>query len=412
VEYTALEKSLIDALAAIPTIDAHEHLPAERDRTAKQVDVFTLFAHYTHGDLAVAGMNDRQYESLFDRRIPLDTRWELFRPFWKQIRWGSYSRAALLAAERFYGFDDINDATYAPLSEAIAKANTPGIYTRVLRDACNIVTALTQCASTDVDRPLLTPVMPMFPDDCRTWRQLTCPARAGDVAVRTLDDYLDVLRDYVSRVKGEGAVGLKMMSNPYENPNREGAITAFESLRSGGVAELPGRNALVDYLTDQAIEIATREDLVVAVHTGYWGDFRTLDPLHMIPILQRHPNTRFDIYHLGYPWVRESLMLGKGFPNVWLNMCWTHIISQEFATSALDEAIDLIPMNKLIAFGGDYGTPVEKAYGHITMAREDVARVLARRIGRKQMTEAQALDLARGWFHDNPAELYRLSISD
>jgi hypothetical protein len=42
------------------------------------------------------------------------------------------------------------------------------------------------------------------------------------------------------------------------------------------------------------------------------------------------------------------------------------------------------------------------------MAREDVARVLARRIQTGQMTETQALDMARGWFWENPKELYRL----
>jgi predicted TIM-barrel fold metal-dependent hydrolase len=130
----------------------------------------------------------------------------------------------------------------------------------------------------------------------------------------------------------------------------------------------------------------------------------------MIPILERHPKTRFDLYHLGYPWMRESLMLGKGFANVWLNFCWTHVISQRFAMDGLDEAIDLIPMNKIIAFGGDYHLPVEKVYGHLVMAREDIARVLARRIERKQMTEDQAIGLARKWLWDNPVELYRLKV--
>jgi len=163
-------------------------------------------------------------------------------------------------------------------------------------------------------------------------------------------------------------------------------------------------------VVDEMIRFAGEQDLVVAVHTGYWGDFRTLDPLHMIPIIERHPKVRFDLYHLGYPWVRESLMLGKGYANVWLNFCWTHVISQRFAMDGLDEAIDLIPMNKLIGFGGDYHLPVEKTYGHLVMAREDIARVLAARIERKQMTEDQAIALARKWLWDNPVELYRLKL--
>jgi len=403
-----IKSGLMAALEELEIIDCHEHLGPEARRLEAEVDVFTLFSHYTRGDLMVAGMTEAEYESLFNQAIPLDRRWDTFAPFWEQIRWASYARAALLAAERFYGVDDINESTYAPLSEGMKQANTAGIYERVLRDACRIRTALTQCGSTDLGgTPLLTPVMPMV-YEMETWPQLAHPVFAPDAAVRSLDDYLDAMRAYVLRVQGEGAVGLKMMSNPYGAPDRAAALGAFGRLRDAKDATLPQPNPLRDYVTDETIAFAAAQGLVVAVHTGYWGDFRTLDPLHMIPLLQRHPSARFDIYHLGYPWVREALMLGKGFPNVWLNLCWTHVISQRFAAAGLDEAIDVIPANKLLAFGGDYGLPVEKTYGHLVMAREDVAQVLARRIVDGQMTEAQALDLARKWFWDNPRSLYGL----
>ena len=93
-------QALLRDMAEFEIIDCHEHLGPERNRVAAQVDVFTLFAHYTRGDLAVAGMSDAQYQSLFNRDIPLARRWAVFEPFWEQIRWGSYARAALLAAQR------------------------------------------------------------------------------------------------------------------------------------------------------------------------------------------------------------------------------------------------------------------------------------------------------------------------
>ena len=405
-----LENRLVSAIEALEIIDCHEHLGPEAGRVATPVDVFTLFSHYTRGDLLAAGMTEPQYASLFNPEIPLERRWATFAPFWERIRWTSYARAALLAARRFYGVEDISEQTYPALSEAMRKANTPGIYERVLRDACHIRTALTQCGSTALGgTPLLTPVMPMV-YGLERWEDLAHPPFDPNSPIRTLDDYLDAMRRYVLRVKAEGAVGLKMMSNPYEAPNREQAVSAFRRLCEGADSALPVPNPLRDYVVDQTIAFAARQDLVTAVHTGYWGDFRTLDPLHMIPILQRHPSARFDVYHLGYPWVREALMLGKGFPNVWLNLCWTHIISQRFAVDGLDEAVDLIPSNKLLAFGGDYGLPVEKVYGHLVMARENVARVLAARIEGGQLTETHALDLARKWFYDNPRELYQLAV--
>jgi predicted TIM-barrel fold metal-dependent hydrolase len=405
---TEIKQSLIRALESMEIVDAHEHLGPEKARLAASVDVFTLFAHYTRGDLRVAGMSEEGYQSLFNQNIPLERRWAIFAPYWEQIRWGSYARAALLAAKRFYGFDDINAQTYQPLSEAMRAANTPGIYDRVLRQACNIRVSLTQCRLTQLDSPLLVSVMPIS-FEMESWEAISRPWMEPEATVRTLDDYVDVIRRYIKRVKGEGAVGLKLMSNPYQAPSRKEALAAFERARDHN-EKLAQPNPLRDYVVDEAVRYATQLDMVIAVHTGYWGDFRLLDPLHMIPILQRHPNTRFDMYHLGYPWVRESLMLGKGFPNVWLNFCWTHIISQRFATEALDEAIDLVPMNKLLAFGGDYNLPVEKVYGHLVMAREDIATVLAGRIASGQMSESQALELAKKWLWDNPKELYRLAI--
>lgn len=414
-----LEARLVSALEDIEVIDAHEHLPPEAVRTRAKVDVLTLFSHYTRGDLQVAGMSEADYQATQNPGLPLDHRWKLVAPYWKLIRWGSYARAALIAARKFYGADDINDDTYLEISQRMARQNTAGIYQRVLKDACSIRTALTQCARTDVGAPLLTPVMPLV-TEMETWDQVSRPTITdwegnprpmdASLSVRTLDDLLDANRSYIMQVQTEGAVGLKMKSNPYETPSRRAALDAFAELRTGASAALSAGNPMRDYVVDEMIRFAGQRGLVVCVHTGYWGDFRTLDPLHMIPVVQRHPNVRFDFYHLGYPWVRESIMLGKGFANIWINFCWTHVISQRFARDALDEIIDTVPVNKVIAFGGDYHLPVEKVYGHLVMAREDIARVLAGRVERGQMTEGQALDLARKWLFDNVKELYRLDV--
>ncbi len=405
----ALEQRLYDAMAEMEIIDCHEHLGPERNRVATPVDVFTLFSHYTSGDLRVAGMSQTDFQSLSDQSIPLEQRWATFRPYWEQIRWGSYARAALLAAQKFYGVDDINDETYELVTERIQQANTPGIYQRVLGDACNIRVALTQCFSTDLDTPLLKPLM-WISYDTTSWQTLMdAPCLAGTTP-STLDEYVDAIDAFIHRVKSEGAVGLKMFAHPHSPPDKATAEAAFNAIRNDPEMQLPTPIALNDYLVDRSIAIGSELDMVIAVHAGYWGDFRKLDPLHMIPILERYPDTKFDIYHLGYPWVRETLMLGKGFANVWLNFCWTHIISQRCSVDGLDEAIDLVPMNKILIFGGDYSLAVEKVYGHLVMAREDIAEVLARRIRRGLMNESQALEQARKWFWDNPKELYQLDV--
>jgi hypothetical protein len=76
------------------------------------------------------------------------------------------------------------------------------------------------------------------------------------------------------------------------------------------------------------------------------------------------------------------------------------------AANALDEWVDQVAANKIIAFGGDVRGCVEKVYGHLTLAKEVVAAVLGRRIERGWIHRPQALELARRWFLENPAELY------
>jgi hypothetical protein len=406
----ALIKQLVDAFSAMPVIDAHEHLPPERDRVARRVDVFTLFDHYTRLDQLTAGLSPKDQERVFDPDLPLELRWKLFRPVLANIRFGSYARPAFMAAKRFYGFDDIDDETYAPLSKAMQKANKPGLYKRVLIDTCGIEAALTQQARTDYDEEYLIPVMPVDTYAAvSTWDQIAQRGRqVDDEAPESLDEYLDITREGLRQWKDERAVGLKMTSRTYGHPDRAQAWELFEGLRTGSCTGLPDLNPLRDYLLDCMLRMASEEGLVVAVHTGMWGDFRTLEATHMIPLIQRHPATRFDLYHAGMPSVREAGVMGKNFGNVWLNLCWCHIISPTMTRTFLGEWIDMVPVNKIIAFGGDYCHPVEKVYGHLMMARENLAHVFAARIEEGLMDKDDALALGRQWFYETPKALYGL----
>jgi len=65
-------------------------------------------------------------------------------------------------------------------------------------------------------------------------------------------------------------------------------------------------------------------------------------------------------------------------------------------------------MNKIIALGGDYRVAVQKAYGHLVLAREVVAAALADRIEAGDFDRSRALHLARLWFYDNRKRIYGL----
>ncbi len=408
----ALKQQLIEAMAEMPVIDAHEHLPPEAQRVAQDVDLFTLFGHYTQTDLESAGMTQEQYDWLQDPSQDLDERWELFEPFYQRIRHTSYTRAARLAAQRFYGLD-ISRETYAGITARMKQANVPGIYRRVLADGCNIRVALTQNGAVQDDsHEFLTPLRPLASLTGGGGRDaVVANAQATDIFVTGLDDYDRVMQSLIARDADRGVVGYKTTSVAIGDPDRSSAAREFAAMLQGG--EYDGA-IVADWLTHRALDLVGDAGMTVAAHCGIiwdnWNNFYALHPRHMVPKLLAHRNTQFDLYHAGIPWTGDMAVIGKELPNAWLNMCWCHIISQRMSVAALDEWLDMVPAGKIIGFGGDYSKPVEKVYGHLVMAREDIAEVLAGRVERGTMDRDEAVETARMMLFDNPRDLYGLEV--
>jgi predicted TIM-barrel fold metal-dependent hydrolase len=413
--YTKTEERLIEAMENMMIIDAHEHLPPEHVRTNSKVDVMTLFCHYTRTDLITSGMSPDDYNKVIDPEQPLDERWKMFKPYFEHIRYASYTRPALIAAKEFYGFDDITDDNYREISERMQSQNTPGIYHRIMREKCKIRVALTQAGRTDYEGDLLIPIMPIdVYGVVRNADDVKNKASNLGMEAKTFDDYLAVVKKGIEKWKSERVVGIKMISRPNIVPSKKIAEEIFNKIMNGENpnVSIGQDDHLTDFLWNYIMDVVGELDMVIAVHAGMWGDFRYLDSKHNIAIFPRHPNTRFDLYHLGMPSVRDTIVIGKNFANVWLNLCWCHIISQQMTCSGLDECIDMVPINKILGFGGDYGRPVEKIYGHLVMAREDIATVLGRRVDREQMSVDEAVVIANKWLWENPKNLYKLNISN
>ena len=194
----------------------------------------------------------------------------------------------------------------------------------------------------------------------------------------------------------------------YGPPNREKANTAMKKILRGErlTPDHTGAEPLRDYLTHCIIDLASELGLVICVHAGIWGDFRVIDSKHMLRLAPAHPKARFDLYHLGMPSVRDTIIIAKNMPNVYLNLCWTYIVSPQQTYSGIDEMLDQVPVNKILAFGGDYTTPVEKVAGHLYMAKETLARVFAKRIDRGLINMDDTKEILRKWFWSNPLNLY------
>lgn len=413
---TSVYEALLEEIAAIPVIDAHEHLPAEGEYLKAPTDALSLYGQYTRLPMFASGLSEDDWERMHDPTVPVLQRWRLAKPHISNIKHTSFARAAQVTMEHFWGVAELADDNVEALSEKISAQHKPGVYRNVLADHCGIRCVLNQDTSTDytdglnayLGQELLAPVVALVavepPDNI-------CIARiGGEDGFTSLDDYLDWARGRLKTLAADGAVAFKTTALPYDVPDRRRAAAGLKacagSKDSAPRSDEPG--PMLSYVHDELLKTAGSLGLTVAVHTGFWGDFRKLNPTHMIPVIERHGDVHFDLFHLGIPFARETGSMAANFANVSVNMCWAHSINAAMTRSALDEYIDGLGADKIIAFGGDVRWFVHKVYGHLELARRNVASVLARRIRQDLLDADEARALAKAWFFENPKRIYGL----
>ncbi|MGI5818345.1 MAG: amidohydrolase family protein [Armatimonadota bacterium] len=406
------KQALFDAMCEMPTVDAHEHLHSEAMRTGREVDIFLLFHQYLRVDLILAGMPVQDVDALDDPEVPLDRKWDTFAPHWDLVRTTAVAQAPLMSLRRFFDADDITADSYEALSERMRANNTEGCYERYLRDACNIVLVLNQNRTmwqTDLFKPILPG--PSFIGDGT--RQGIIAACAGDgyEAPRRLDALLEIIEERLRQRASEGMLGIKGHGFEYTPGDRQDAEWAYRRVMSGD-PEPEDSRALDAFLWDFIFELCGQLDLVAVQHTGVWAgmgsDITAIRPTNVSAMAQAHPNTRFDLFHAGTPQPADAGFVVRSCPNVYLNACWSHLLAPQLTKQAYDWWLDMLPINRVMAWGGDYWWAVENVYGVVTKVREMLAEVLAARIRAGDFDEARALQIARRWMHDNPREAYFL----
>ncbi len=419
----ALVGELFAELEQIGTVDAHEHLPTEEACLKEERDFFSLFQCYCPADLVSAGATDEDMAFLGDRQRAAGVRWERFKPLLSAIRTGAYARSALIVVRDVLGLEDLNDDTYEAVGEGLRDIHKPGLYDYILKERSNI-SACIQCWCLGSE-PYPDYFYHLAPGpevvDLHNRGALDALAKRCDHAVHTLDDVLECMTQVVEKWRANPkVVGIKSAhaygrSLAFQKVNRSVAEDVFNKVLSNEGHALSTTEALPlqDYLMFQLVARAEAVGLPMVFHTGIQaGNYNRIanaNPLLLQPILEEFPRAKIDLFHGGMPWVREVAILAKYFPGVHLNMAWMHIINAAQARSALAEWLDMVPNTKIFGFGGDYHT-VEKVYGHLKIARQNVAMVLAEKIREGAYTRQEASMVARRLMRENPDRFYQLGL--
>ena len=426
--YVAI-KSVVDK---IKLIDTHEHLPQESERIKGKPDPFATFLiHYISSDLVSAGMPKDLLYRVRDVSLPLNERWRLLAPFWERIQNTGYARALNLAVKGLYGIDGLNERTCKDLELKMRSANKLGLYRWVLKEKAGVDLSILDNETVDVDRSLFAPVIRF--DDFILLKErgdIEALERKCEMKIHSLSDLTEALRLRFEKLS-KSIVGVKI-ALAYRRPINFEKTTSYDAERvfnkiysqkvfrrielpDGSRVNVPEgisfeeAKPLQDFIVHKVIQLSGTLQLPIQVHTGLQeGNENVIassNPVHLVNLFMEYKEVKFDLFHGGYPYTSEVATLAKNFPNVYVDLCWLHIISPAVARRVLSELLDTVPSNKILGFGGDYRF-VEGVYGHALLARENTARVLTEKVEDGSLAQKGVLLLAQRLLRDNANELY------
>ncbi len=417
------ESRITDAVNDIWIIDTHEHMETEERRLEqKNLDFTYLFKQYAIEDLVSASNLHGLISVIFSDHFSLKDRWELFKPHFEAMRTTGYGRVPLIAANDLFGISDINDDTYAELSQKIKEAGKPGYYKYVLKDRARIDLSIQDSGKQKYDPEFYRHVERfdnfIFIFNKSQIRQAGSPYK---IDVKSLDDFETALRKAFEEGIGHEMVGIKsgLAYNRilrYDKVSKDDATTIFNKLMTRDDSlprpEFEEVKPLQDYIMHCVLDLAKEYDMPFQIHTGLHagnGNIITNSkPTHLVNLFMEYPEVNFCLFHSSYPYGGELSTLAKNFPNVFIDMCWSAIISPSYSKRYLHEWLETVPANKIMAFGGDFGG-VECIYAHSVMARRIVASVLIEKVADGYMTEKEAISVANRVLRENAMEIFKIN---
>jgi hypothetical protein len=411
-------RSYVDSLRII---DTHEHLfTPDLIKNSYFLDFMLLFQQNSYNDLVSAGMPDTMFNALFNDPLTPLQKWKIIEPYWKNSFNTSFNRVILLAIKNLYGISDLNESTVLPLSEKIERAYNTDWFDRILRDSCRIDYIIQdgyyQPGKDDYFR-----YAKRFDD----WILVKSKYRIDSLAISqldpifTLEGYVKSMRLAFENAVKKGMTVVKVFiaysrTLGSEKVETEAARKVFRSLVNGNedyVIAFKDAKPLQDYMFYQLLGLAEKYKLPVAVHTGLQagkGNFiGNSNPTLLTNAFNAFPDVKFVLYHGSYPFGGELSTLAKNFNNVYIDMNWTYSISPEYTERYLNEWLETVPANKLMAFGGDFMVP-EDVYGELIIAKQIISKVLSNKVREGYLSESEAKIVAKMILFDNASKLYNL----
>lgn len=422
---------ILEYLSDIEVIDTHEHLPPFEKYCVFDADVISEYlSHYFSRDLASAGLPEKDLALL---KIPgsmsVKEKWDLIKPYYDSCKYTGYGRNIRICAKDLYGIDDINEDTIEELDKRFKAAMKESRYKKILKEKCNIKTSILDHhfeGPFEADSEYFTMVHNLDYILCpTTYAELKRIEDEAGIKITCLCDYIEAVDKIIAKAF-EKCCALKiaacyLRSTEFARTTFAKAEEAFirmtdqeinytdEGYVDGHPKALRKENDFTDYILRYILNLCQKKAFPVQVHTGMQeGRLHMLKysrPDNLNKLFIDYPDVRFDLFHMGYPFQHVTAALVKMFPNVYVDMSWSHIVSPEVCQRELKEWIASIPVNKINGFGGDF-IFIDGVYGHLKIAKDNIATSLASCVEDGLFDTKEAKRIAKMFLYDNPKNIF------
>ncbi|REJ70569.1 MAG: hypothetical protein DWQ31_00540 [Planctomycetota bacterium] len=420
IKQTALYGRIKTSIDAVRAIDTHDHLRGF-DLIPDRVDTpqgrgMTLYSLWAHSYLT---RTTKITHWPADRSF--DTWWSRARNDFDDVRATSFYRYLLPAFRDLYGvdFDTISDDEARELNRRIFENyRTDAWLQKVITERANIelmfidpywnrlqfareyrfaVPVLNVTTILSASHPERTPSPRDSPFEY---------AKRKKLSTDSFDDFLAVIDRLFQDAVAADAVCLKstqayVRTLDYEPVEKEQAAAVYG--KSPDEATASEQKQFEDFMFWHVCRLSVQYALPFQVHTG---DARVQDsnPMLLVDVIEANPQTKFILFHGGYPWVGETGAIAMKHGNVWIDSCWLPTLSYTMARRAYQEWLDAVPSNRIM-WGADT-VDAEGIYGATELTRQCLAEALAEKVARGELAEEHALRIGRQVLRENALALF------
>ena len=213
--------------------------------------------------------------------------------------------------------------------------------------------------------------------------------------ISTFDDYLGYVSFWVDEHKKKGAVAIKS-ALAYERDIDVQPATYDEAARifDSGTKDPDLQKRFGDFILNLLAQKAAEHDLVFQIHAGLALQ-ATSHPRRLMWLLDNNPDTTFDLFHAGYPWMDDVLAMASERPNLLVDTCWLPIISPSAAVRFYSEYPEVAYRTDTLLWGGD-NWHAEETYGAALTFKDCLAKAVADKVEGGYWTRREGLRFAEG----------------